>query len=84
MMEHNLRFVVAAMQEVPWPEMIQRWQYLEAAGLDGAFLADHFVNYENPTAIGMKAGPCFLHWRPKPAPSALACSLPSHGVILLF
>ena len=49
-MVHTLRFIVAAMQEVPWPEMIQRWQYLEAAGLDGAFLADHFVNYENPTA----------------------------------
>jgi alkanesulfonate monooxygenase SsuD/methylene tetrahydromethanopterin reductase-like flavin-dependent oxidoreductase (luciferase family) len=48
-MEHKLRFIVAAMQEAPWPEMIQRWQYLEAAGLDGAFLADHFVNYENPT-----------------------------------
>jgi alkanesulfonate monooxygenase SsuD/methylene tetrahydromethanopterin reductase-like flavin-dependent oxidoreductase (luciferase family) len=49
-MVHKLRFVVAAMQEVPWPEMIQRWQYLEAAGLDGAFLADHFVNYTNPSA----------------------------------
>jgi alkanesulfonate monooxygenase SsuD/methylene tetrahydromethanopterin reductase-like flavin-dependent oxidoreductase (luciferase family) len=49
-MEHKLRFIVAAMQEVPWPEMIRRWQYLEAAGLDGGFLADHFVNYENPTA----------------------------------
>jgi alkanesulfonate monooxygenase SsuD/methylene tetrahydromethanopterin reductase-like flavin-dependent oxidoreductase (luciferase family) len=49
-MEHKLRFIVAAMQEVPWPEMIRRWQYLEAAGLDAGFLADHFVNYENPTA----------------------------------
>jgi alkanesulfonate monooxygenase SsuD/methylene tetrahydromethanopterin reductase-like flavin-dependent oxidoreductase (luciferase family) len=36
------------MQEVPWPEMIQRWQYLEGCGLDGIMLADHFVNYENP------------------------------------
>jgi alkanesulfonate monooxygenase SsuD/methylene tetrahydromethanopterin reductase-like flavin-dependent oxidoreductase (luciferase family) len=49
-MEHKLRFIVAAMQEVPWPEMIRRWQYLEAAGLDAGFLADHFVNYENLTA----------------------------------
>ena len=47
---HNLRFIVAAMQEVPWPEMITRWQYLEAAGLDGIMLADHFVNYHNPKA----------------------------------
>ncbi len=49
-MEKELRFVVAAMQEVPWAEMIQRWQYLESAGVDGVMLADHFVNYENPSA----------------------------------
>ena len=49
-MEHKLRFVVAAMQEVPWPEMIKRWQYLETAGLDGIMLADHFVNFANPKA----------------------------------
>jgi alkanesulfonate monooxygenase SsuD/methylene tetrahydromethanopterin reductase-like flavin-dependent oxidoreductase (luciferase family) len=49
-MVHRLRFIVAAMQEVPWPEMVKRWQYLEACGLDGIMLADHFVNYENPTA----------------------------------
>ena len=50
MMTHNFRFIVAAMQEVSWPEMIARWQYLEAAGLDGIILADHFVNYANPKA----------------------------------
>jgi alkanesulfonate monooxygenase SsuD/methylene tetrahydromethanopterin reductase-like flavin-dependent oxidoreductase (luciferase family) len=49
-MEQKLRFIVAAMQEVSWPEMIERWQYLEAAGLDGIMLADHFVNFANPTA----------------------------------
>jgi alkanesulfonate monooxygenase SsuD/methylene tetrahydromethanopterin reductase-like flavin-dependent oxidoreductase (luciferase family) len=49
-MEQKLRFIVAAMQEVSWPEMIERWQYLELAGLDGIMLADHFVNFANPTA----------------------------------
>ena len=49
-MEQKLRFIVAAMQEVSWPEMIDRWQYLEVAGLDGIMLADHFVNFANPTA----------------------------------
>jgi alkanesulfonate monooxygenase SsuD/methylene tetrahydromethanopterin reductase-like flavin-dependent oxidoreductase (luciferase family) len=49
-MEHKLRFIVAALQEVPWPEMIKRWQYLETAGLDGIMLADHFVNFANPAA----------------------------------
>jgi alkanesulfonate monooxygenase SsuD/methylene tetrahydromethanopterin reductase-like flavin-dependent oxidoreductase (luciferase family) len=49
-MEHKLRFIVAAMQEVSWPEMIERWQRLEASGLDGAMLADHFVNFANPSS----------------------------------
>ena len=49
-MEHKLRFVVAAMQEVPWQEMIKRWQYLETAGLDAIMLADHYVNFANPEA----------------------------------
>ena len=49
-MEQKLRFIVAAMQEVSWPEMIERWQYLELAGLDGIMLADHFVNFANPSA----------------------------------
>jgi alkanesulfonate monooxygenase SsuD/methylene tetrahydromethanopterin reductase-like flavin-dependent oxidoreductase (luciferase family) len=49
-MEQKIRFVVAAMQEVSWPEMIQRWQLLEASGLDGIMLADHFVNFANPKA----------------------------------
>ncbi len=48
-MPHPLRFIVAAMQEVPWPQMISRWQYLDASGVDGAMLADHFVNFANPS-----------------------------------
>ncbi len=47
-MDHKLRFIVAAMQDVPWSEMVERWQRLEAMGLDGAMLGDHFVNYEHP------------------------------------
>lgn len=54
-MEQKLRFVVAAMQEVPWPEMIIRWQRLEAMGLDGAMLADHFVNFSQPKAPWFEA-----------------------------
>ena len=49
-MEQKPRFIVAAMQEAPWPEMIKRWRYLEANRLDGIMLADHFVNFANPTA----------------------------------
>jgi alkanesulfonate monooxygenase SsuD/methylene tetrahydromethanopterin reductase-like flavin-dependent oxidoreductase (luciferase family) len=54
-MEQKLRFVVAAMQEAPWQEMIERWQLLETMGLDGALLADHFVNYAKPQAYWFEA-----------------------------
>ncbi len=46
--DQKFRFVVAAMQDVSWTEMVERWQRLDAMGLDGAMLADHFVNYEHP------------------------------------
>ena len=54
-MSRKLRFIVAAMQEEPWPEMIQRWQRVEALGFDGVMLADHFVNYEQPNAHWFEA-----------------------------
>jgi alkanesulfonate monooxygenase SsuD/methylene tetrahydromethanopterin reductase-like flavin-dependent oxidoreductase (luciferase family) len=49
-MEHKLRFVVAAMQDVPWSEMIKRWKQVEELGFDGLMLADHFVNFAEPKA----------------------------------
>ena len=59
-MEHKLHFVVAAMQEVPWQEMIERWQYLESTGwMVSCWLT---ISLILPTQIptGMRAGPCFL------------------------
>jgi alkanesulfonate monooxygenase SsuD/methylene tetrahydromethanopterin reductase-like flavin-dependent oxidoreductase (luciferase family) len=55
MIEQKPRFVVAAMQEAPWPEMIERWQRIEALGFDGAMLADHFVNFAQPKAPWFEA-----------------------------
>jgi alkanesulfonate monooxygenase SsuD/methylene tetrahydromethanopterin reductase-like flavin-dependent oxidoreductase (luciferase family) len=54
-MEHKLRFVVAAMQDSPWPEMIARWQQVESMGFDGLMLADHFVNFAQPKAPWFEA-----------------------------
>jgi alkanesulfonate monooxygenase SsuD/methylene tetrahydromethanopterin reductase-like flavin-dependent oxidoreductase (luciferase family) len=54
-MEHKLRFVVAAMQNAPWTEMISRWQSVEAMGFDGLMLADHFVNFAQPKAPWFEA-----------------------------
>jgi len=54
-MEQKPRFVVAGMQEAPWPEMIQRWQQVETLGLDSVMLADHFVNFAQPKAPWFEA-----------------------------
>jgi alkanesulfonate monooxygenase SsuD/methylene tetrahydromethanopterin reductase-like flavin-dependent oxidoreductase (luciferase family) len=54
-MEHKLRFVVGAIQDAPWPEMITRWQRVESMGLDGLMLADHFVNFAQPKAPWFEA-----------------------------
>lgn len=47
-MKQTIRFVVAALQETPWPDMVQRWQWLEAKGVDGVILGDHFINFREP------------------------------------
>ncbi len=54
-MEHKLRFVVGAIQDAPWQEMIARWQRVESLGLDGLMLADHFVDFAQPTAPWFEA-----------------------------
>jgi alkanesulfonate monooxygenase SsuD/methylene tetrahydromethanopterin reductase-like flavin-dependent oxidoreductase (luciferase family) len=47
-MAQSVRFVVAALQEAPWPEMIRRWQWLETIGIDSVILGDHFINFREP------------------------------------
>jgi alkanesulfonate monooxygenase SsuD/methylene tetrahydromethanopterin reductase-like flavin-dependent oxidoreductase (luciferase family) len=44
----KLRFGVITLQEAPWPEMVRRWQEIEALNFDSVWLADHFVNYAQP------------------------------------
>ena len=47
-MDHQLRFGFLTVQNAPWPAMIERWRYLEDLGFDSAWLADHFVNPNEP------------------------------------
>lgn len=54
-MEQKLRFVIGAIQDTSWPEMISRWQRIESMGLDGVMLADHFVNFAQPKAPWFEA-----------------------------
>ena len=39
----QLRFGVTTAQLLPWPVLVQRWQYLERLGFDTVWLIDHLV-----------------------------------------
>jgi len=54
-MNHELRFGIVTFQNVPWEKHVKRWQSIEALGFDSAWIADHFVNYENPTSPWFEA-----------------------------
>ncbi len=44
------------LQNLPWQEEIIRWQLVEKLGFDSIWVADHFVNYMQPSA------PWFESW----------------------
>jgi alkanesulfonate monooxygenase SsuD/methylene tetrahydromethanopterin reductase-like flavin-dependent oxidoreductase (luciferase family) len=48
--DQSLRFGVVVLQDFPWPELVKLWQKLESLGFDSVWIADHFVNYANPTS----------------------------------
>jgi alkanesulfonate monooxygenase SsuD/methylene tetrahydromethanopterin reductase-like flavin-dependent oxidoreductase (luciferase family) len=48
-MTEGIRFGVVALQNMPWEELVRLWQKFEALGFDSTWIADHFVNYANPT-----------------------------------
>ena len=47
-MNHELRFGVGSLPNVPWDEMLKRYLYFEELGFDIAGTGDHFVNTANP------------------------------------
>ena len=55
-MPHELRFLTMVPPNLPWPELLKRYQYLERLGFDLAAFADHFVDW-----TGAK-GPWFECW----------------------
>lgn len=55
-MAQELRFGVLILQNSSWSEILDRTERYEAAGLDSAWIADHFVHYADP------AGPWLEAW----------------------
>ncbi len=46
---NQFRFGAVTLQNVPWETLVKRWKSSEELGFDSAWVADHFVNYENPS-----------------------------------
>ncbi|MFT5449600.1 MAG: alkanesulfonate monooxygenase SsuD [Gammaproteobacteria bacterium] len=47
-MKHPLRFYVAVLPNLPWPELLARYQQVESLGFDMVSFADHFIDWSNP------------------------------------
>jgi alkanesulfonate monooxygenase SsuD/methylene tetrahydromethanopterin reductase-like flavin-dependent oxidoreductase (luciferase family) len=60
-MNANIRFGVLTSPSVPWEQMVERWQTIEALGFDSVWLPDHFVNLRQPRT------PQFEAWTLLPA-----------------
>lgn len=56
LLRQQFKFGIVTLQDVPWDMLLRRWQSSEELGFDSAWVADHFVNYENP------AGSWFDGW----------------------
>jgi len=55
-MAGRTRFGFLTVQNAPWDALVERWRYLEELGFDAAWVADHFVNPNDP------AQPWFEGW----------------------
>ena len=55
-MSHKLRFQALTLPNVPWDGLLRRYRRLEELGFDLAGVADHFVDWSNPSS------PWFEQW----------------------
>jgi alkanesulfonate monooxygenase SsuD/methylene tetrahydromethanopterin reductase-like flavin-dependent oxidoreductase (luciferase family) len=52
----NMSFGIMTLQHLPWEKEVERWHLIEELGFNSVWLADHFVNYMEPSA------PWFESW----------------------
>jgi alkanesulfonate monooxygenase SsuD/methylene tetrahydromethanopterin reductase-like flavin-dependent oxidoreductase (luciferase family) len=53
-----MKFGVIALQDAPWPELIERWQTLEALGIETIWVADHLGYSREPKQPWFEAWSC--------------------------
>ena len=46
----KFEFGVITLQSNPWKELVDQWKRIEELGFNSVFVADHFVDYGNPTS----------------------------------
>jgi alkanesulfonate monooxygenase SsuD/methylene tetrahydromethanopterin reductase-like flavin-dependent oxidoreductase (luciferase family) len=52
---HDLKFYAVTLPNVPWDDLLCRYQRLEELGFDIAAIADHFVDWGNPPSPWFEA-----------------------------
>ncbi len=52
---HDLKFYVMTLPNVPWDDLLARYQRFEELGFDIAAIADHFVDWGNPPSPWFEA-----------------------------
>jgi alkanesulfonate monooxygenase SsuD/methylene tetrahydromethanopterin reductase-like flavin-dependent oxidoreductase (luciferase family) len=68
-MGQKMSFGIATLQHLPWKKEVERWRLIEKLGFDSVWLADHFVNYMQPSA------PWFESWTLLAALASLTSSI---------
>ncbi|HET9001198.1 MAG TPA: LLM class flavin-dependent oxidoreductase [bacterium] len=56
MAPRRMRFGICTDQNLPWPTLVERWQYFERLGFDSVWDCDHLNQPSNPT------GPYYEGW----------------------
>ncbi len=44
-----MKFGAVVLQNFPWQDLVRLWEKFESLGFDSTWVADHFVNYADPT-----------------------------------
>ncbi|MGY5852970.1 MAG: LLM class flavin-dependent oxidoreductase [Candidatus Thorarchaeota archaeon] len=48
-MSQSMKFGAVVLQNFPWQDLVRFWEKFESLGFDSTWVADHFVNYADPT-----------------------------------
>ncbi len=53
--DNTLDFGVITVQNAPWEKLVERWKFIEEAGFDSVWVADHFAHWIKKTMTFFEA-----------------------------